>query len=72
MTTQPKAPRCHFTNCKRPITHTVQRLWGAKIGKTFAIQHCCDQHVPGINLPDERKHEAARFYRVEPMTAVAS
>lgn len=40
-------PHCHFLNCHAPVTHSVQRLWQLAGRAPFALQHCCDAHIPG-------------------------
>ncbi len=67
------APRCHFMNCKKTVTHTVQRLWTIRGRAPFAQQHCCDDHIPGIFdrestfMRSLRRagYAVSRYYRVE-------
>lgn len=59
------APRCFFTSCKTPVTHTVQRLWLIG-GKPLPMLHCCDKHIPGSKAAPGR---LTWFYDVQPMDA---
>ena len=66
-------PTCHFMHCKAPVTHTVQRLWIIPGRSPFALQHCCNAHIPGSfdrkSLFTQRLRVHGKglnpFYRVE-------
>jgi hypothetical protein len=72
-------PRCHFMNCKAPVTHTVQRLWTIPGRAPFAQQYCCDAHIPGSFDKDSQFMKTLRahgrglspFYRVEKIADAA-
>jgi hypothetical protein len=71
--TKHTTPRCHFATCKAPVTHTVQRLWTIPGRAPFALQYCCDAHIPGSFDRDSLFMQRLRahgrglspFYRVE-------
>src|SRR5262245_22706309 len=69
---KPATIKCHFSGCKAPVTHRVQRLWLSQ-GQPLPLTYCCSAHRPGSRsqeLPPALRERLAQrpFYHVEPIT----